>query len=68
MKKQTNPDIKAHLIRSAFYVLLLLAVCVIPFALAQRNVGKSRFPGTKGQHTVAHRVAPPQGICPRRGP
>jgi hypothetical protein len=37
MKKQINPNIKAHLIRSSFYVLLLLAVCVIPFALAQRN-------------------------------
>jgi hypothetical protein len=37
MKKQNNPSIKAHLIRSALYVLLLLAVCVIPFALAQRN-------------------------------
>ena len=35
MKKQTNSTIKAHLIRGAFY--LLLAVCVIPFALAQRN-------------------------------
>jgi N-acetylneuraminic acid mutarotase len=40
MKKQINPNIKAHLIRSAFYVLLLLAVCVIPFALAQRNTTK----------------------------
>jgi hypothetical protein len=40
MKKQINPKIKAHLIRSAFYVLLLLAVCVIPFALAQRNTPK----------------------------
>ena len=40
MKKQINPTIKAHLIRSAFYVLLLLAVCVIPFALAQRNTTK----------------------------
>jgi hypothetical protein len=37
MKKQTNPNTKAHLIRSSFYVLLLLAVCAIPFALAQRN-------------------------------
>ena len=37
MKKQINPTIKAHLIRSAFYVILLLAVCVIPLALAQRN-------------------------------
>ena len=37
MKKQINPTIKAHLIRSAFYLLLLVAVCAIPFALAQRN-------------------------------
>ena len=35
MKKQINPTIKAHLIRGAFYLLLLLAVCAIPFALAQ---------------------------------
>jgi hypothetical protein len=35
MKKQINPTIKAHLVRSAFYLLLLLAVCAIPFALAQ---------------------------------
>jgi hypothetical protein len=35
-----NPYIKAHFLRSAFYVLLLLAVCVIPFALAQRNAPK----------------------------
>ncbi len=40
MKKQINPTIKAHLIRGAFYLLLLLAVCAIPFALAQRNVTK----------------------------
>ena len=38
MKKQFNPPIKAHLIRGAFYLLLLLAVCAIPFALAQRNM------------------------------
>src|SRR5437870_8044 len=40
MKKQINPTIKAHLIRGAFYLLLLVAVCVIPFALAQRNATK----------------------------
>jgi len=40
MKKQINPNIKAHLIRSSFYVLLLLAVCGIPFALAQRNTNR----------------------------
>jgi hypothetical protein len=36
MKKEVNPTIKAHLLKSSSIVLLLLAVCVIPFALAQR--------------------------------
>src|SRR2546430_656729 len=40
MKKQTNPSIKAHLLRGAFYLLLLMAVCVIPFALGQRATTK----------------------------
>src|SRR5215467_8515914 len=40
MKKQINPTIKAHLIRGAFYLLLLVAVCAIPFALGQRNAPK----------------------------
>jgi hypothetical protein len=39
MKKQNNDTIKAHLIRSGLYVLLLLAVCIIPFALAQSRSG-----------------------------
>jgi hypothetical protein len=46
MKKQTNP----HLLRGAFFLLLLLAVCVIPFALAQRGIGK--------------RPMTPRGTCP----
>ena len=45
MKKQINPTIKAHLIRGAFYLLLLVAVCAIPFALAQRNTIKRGQPG-----------------------
>src|SRR5262249_30959618 len=55
MKKQINPTIKAHLIRSAFYLLLLIAVCAIPFALAQRNKPSSapaqptKAPPTKAQ-------------------
>ena len=40
MKKETNSTIKAHLISGAFYLLLLVAVCAIPFALAQRNASK----------------------------
>ena len=47
MKKQINPTIKAHLIRGAFYLLLLVAVCAIPFALAQRN----KLSSTKAQPT-----------------
>jgi len=43
MKKQINPTIKAYLIRSALYFLLLLGVLAIPFALAQRqNSGKQK--------------------------
>src|SRR5436305_1302974 len=37
MKKQTKSTIKAHLTRGAFYLLLLIPVCAIPFALAQRS-------------------------------
>jgi len=35
MKKQINSTIKALLVRGAFYLVLLLAVCAIPLALAQ---------------------------------
>ena len=38
MKSQIHLTSKAHLLRVAFYLLLLLAACAIPFALAQRNV------------------------------
>jgi hypothetical protein len=41
MKKQINRTVKAHLLRRALIVLLLLVVSVIPFALAQRtHIGK----------------------------
>ena len=50
MKKQINPSINAHLLRGAFFLLLLLAICVIPFALAQRGIGK--------------RPLAPRGTCP----
>jgi len=58
MKKQINPSIKAHLIRSAFYVTLLLAVCVIPFALAQRNTTKQAVVKPKAAtHATTHQAA-----------
>src|SRR5215472_4466389 len=41
MKKRIISDNKSHLIRSTSYMLLLgLAVCMIPLALAQRNAPK----------------------------
>jgi len=46
MKKRINPSTKAHLIRGVFYLLLMLAPCVIPFALAQRTTAKGNRPGT----------------------
>jgi N-acetylneuraminic acid mutarotase len=52
MKKQTNSDTKAHLPRSAFYVLLLVGVFVIPFALALSRSGGSK------------RSMSPGGTCP----
>ncbi len=54
MKKQINPTIKAHLIRGAFYLLLLLAVCAIPFALAQRNATKPPMPSKPGVAAKMH--------------
>src|SRR5262245_33007405 len=46
MKKQANPTVNAHLIRGAFYLLLLLAVSVIAFALAQRTTLNGNQPAT----------------------
>src|SRR5437867_5009778 len=51
MKKQTDPNIKAHLLRGAFYLLLLVAVCAIPFALAQ-----SRSRGTAKPSVAASAI------------
>jgi N-acetylneuraminic acid mutarotase len=65
MKKQINPTIKAHLIRSAFYVILLLAVCVIPFALAQRNTTKRAVASPKlaaNNAKIAAEARPPASL------
>jgi hypothetical protein len=48
MKKQTNSTIRAHLLRGAFYLLLLLAVCAIPFALAQPGPSVPEIPTSSG--------------------
>src|SRR5439155_2742453 len=52
MKKQTKHSIKAHLLWSALILLSLLAVCAIPFTIAQ-----SRSRGTSEQ-SVAKTNAP----------
>ncbi len=44
MKRRSSPTIRAHLLRGAFYLLLLVAVCVIPFALAPRTTAKGNRP------------------------
>ena len=53
MKKQINPTIKAHLIRGAFYLLLLVAVCAIPFALAQETSSSTQADATQAQAAPA---------------
>ena len=58
MKKQINPTIKAHLIRGAFYLILLVAVCAIPFALAQsRSRATAKQISAKPINETASRAA-----------
>jgi hypothetical protein len=40
VKERINAATKAHFLRGAFYLLFLLAVSVIPFALAQRTTAE----------------------------
>jgi N-acetylneuraminic acid mutarotase len=47
MKKQNPPSTKAHLVRGALYLFLLIAVCAIPFALAERNTTKPGKPSLR---------------------
>ena len=44
MKKKINSNVKAQLIRGAFFLLLLSAMCVIPLAFAQRIPAKANRP------------------------
>ena len=62
MKKQINPTIKAHLIRGAFYLVLLLAVCAIPFALAQRNTTKRSAAKPKPTANLAAAAVPSAAV------
>ena len=53
MKKQINPTVRAYLIRSAFYLVLLMAVCAIPIALAQSRHYQWRSGQTNGSLKLA---------------
>jgi hypothetical protein len=57
MKKQIDFTIRAHLVRGALIVLPLLAVCVIPFALAQRTY-RGRTDGLNGSRIQSRIVMP----------
>ena len=67
VKANISSTIKAHLIRGAFYLLLLLAVCVIPFALGQRTTGEqsttanmAQLPATSSDSDRAGALAMPE--------
>src|SRR6266478_6196263 len=47
--KRISPMMKAHLIRGAFYLVLLIGICLIPFALAQRTTAKQSTVGSTMQ-------------------
>ena len=70
MKKQINPTIKAHLIRGAFYLILLVAVCAIPFALAQRNTAAGKMSRTvpRSTETLAIPHNPDSAYIPALAP
>src|SRR4051812_34810751 len=67
MKKQINPTIKAHLIRGVFYLLLLVAVCAIPFALAQRNGAKQSATNPSAKIGAAGKMNAVQNAPPSSG-
>src|SRR5438552_6518292 len=49
--KKSNPTIKAQILRGVFYLLLLLGICAIPFALAKRSFDGRTTPATPSKQT-----------------
>ena len=49
--KKSNSNTKAQIFRSAFYLLLLLAICAMPFALAKRSFGGLTTSATPSKQT-----------------
>src|SRR5207248_9127903 len=52
MKSKTDLKIKAHLTRGASYLILLMAMCTNPFALAQRDTGKRTLVNSSAKEAV----------------
>src|SRR5213594_680289 len=63
MKKQINPSIKAQILRSAFILLLLVAVTAIPFALAQSRSRGTAKRSVAASAMRADRTLTPTGTC-----
>ena len=57
MKNQVNPNVTEHLIRGASYLVLLSALCVIPFASGQWH---AHAPSVKENATIDCVLEPPQ--------
>ena len=70
MQKQLSSSVSGHLNQGAFYVLLLLAVCVIPLALAQPITTNPIAAEQKqaGQSAHAFAVPAPDTARPRPTP
>jgi len=65
VKKQINSSIKAHLLRSALILLSLLAICAIPFALAQsrsRETTKRSVASRTDQSQLPTKTIGPLGV------
>jgi len=64
VKTHICPKIRAHLSRGAFYLVLLLALCAIPLALAQRNTGQPITAHTAQLPTISSDIGPTTGSPP----
>ena len=65
VKKQINPSVKAHLLRSALILLSLLAICAIPFARAQsrsREATKRSVASRTDESRLPTRTIGPLGV------
>src|SRR6266567_5611435 len=67
MKKQTKHSVKAHLLWSALILLVLVALCAIPFALGQRQATKRTVANSSVNMGAAGNQNPMQNAPPSTG-